>query len=53
MVGQRIIIDTNKLVSVSEYAKMIGKTTQRVYQLIEEKEIKTMTIGGKIFIINK
>ena len=44
-------IDPNKLLSVSEYASRIGKTTQRVYQLINEKEVKTMEIGGKIFVI--
>lgn len=46
-------IDPNKLLSVSQYAKSIGKTTQRVYQLIDEKEVKTITIGGKIFIVKK
>lgn len=44
-------INPDKLLSVSEYAKLIGKTTQRVYQLIDARDIKTLTIGGKIFII--
>lgn len=44
-------INPEKLMSVSEYARYVGKTTQRIYQLINEKELKTLTIGEKIFII--
>lgn len=46
-------INPEKLISVSQYAKLIGKSTQRVYQLIAEKgtTIRTITIGDKIFIV--
>jgi hypothetical protein len=44
-------INPDKLKSVSEYAKLIGKTTQRVYQLIDAGDIKTMLLGKKIFVI--
>lgn len=46
-------INPSKLLSVAQYAKLIGKTTQRVYQLIKSKEVKTLIIADKTFIIKK
>lgn len=47
---ENLKIDKTKLVSVTEYAKMKGKTRQRIYQLIKSKDIKSININGLILI---
>lgn len=44
------MIDTTKLLSIADYAKKIGKTTQRVYQLIDAGLVNVVEISGKKFI---
>lgn len=44
-------VDVTHLKTVIEYAKMIGKTRQRVYQLIDEGEIEVIMIGKKKFVV--
>lgn len=44
-------VDLTKVKTVMEYAKMIGKSRQRVYELIREGEIKVLKIAGKNFIV--
>ncbi len=43
-------IETNKLVKISTYAKIIGKSTMRVYQFIAEGKVKCIKIDGVKFI---
>lgn len=45
-------INPDNLLTVAQYAKRIGKTTQRVYQLIDKKEVETLMIGKRVFVIN-
>ena len=47
---ENLKIDKTKLVSVTEYAKMKGKTRQRIYQLIKSKDIKSININGLILL---
>ena len=47
---ENLKIDKTKLVSVTEYAKMKGKTRQRIYQLIKSKDIKSISINGLTLI---
>lgn len=44
-------INPDNLLSVSEYARKINKTTQWVYQLIKDGKVEHMTIGTKLFIV--
>lgn len=45
-------VKTNNLLSVIQYADLVGKTRGRIYQLIYEKDdrIKVVEIAGKTFI---
>ena len=43
-------LDPQKLFTVANYAKMKGRTTQRIYQLIKLKEIPVRKLGGKVFV---
>lgn len=45
------IIDTKKLYTQSEYAKLKGLTRQRINQLVKSKDIKTVEINGAVLII--
>lgn len=45
------MIDEKKLVRISTYAKMIGKTPQWVGDLIKEKKVKTKVIDSTTFIV--
>jgi len=44
-------VDLTKVKTVIEYAKMIGKSRQRVYKMIENGDIKVLKIAGKNYII--
>lgn len=44
-------INPDKLLSVSEYARQINKTTQWVYQLIKDGKVEHIKIGTKFFIV--
>ena len=45
-------INKTDLVSVIQYAEIVGKTRGRIYQLIDEKDnrIKVVEIAGTLFI---
>lgn len=45
------MIDKNKLVRISTYAKLIGKTTVWVLKLIKKEKLKTEVIDNTIFIV--
>ena len=42
--------DITKLKTVTNYAKLIGKDRQRVYQMISDKKVKEVVIDGVKFI---
>ncbi len=44
-------INPDNLISVRDYALLVGKTTQNIYQLIAADKVKTIKIAGKLFII--
>lgn len=43
--------DITKLKSIKQYADMIGKDRQRVYQMIKEGKIISVEIGGTRFVL--
>ena len=47
----RITIDLNRLVTKSEYARMIEKTPQYVNKLTNSNKLDTIEIGGVEFVL--
>ena len=45
------LINPDNILSVSDYAKLIGTTTQWVYRLIADNKLETVKIGNRVFII--
>ncbi len=45
-------VKKNDLITIAEFAKLVGKERQRIYQLIKEGEetIKVVEIAGRLFI---
>jgi len=43
-------IDRTKLMTVSNYAKLIGTTRQTIHNKIKNKELKTIKIDGVLFV---
>lgn len=39
--------------TISDYAKHVGLTPPRIHQLIQAKELKTMKISGKTFVVSE
>lgn len=48
---QSKMIDPEKLRTIKEYSRMIGKTEQRAWQLVKAKEVKSVSIRGKDFVV--
>lgn len=44
-------IETEKLVTPAEYARLIGKTRACVSIQIKQGKIKTQTVGGRKFVV--
>ncbi len=44
-------VDLTKVLTVIEYAKKIGKSRQRVYQMIGNGDLKPLKIAGKNYIV--
>ena len=47
---QALKIDRTKLRTPKTYAKMIGKTVQQVYNLMNDKKVQVVEIDGVKFI---
>jgi len=47
---ENLKIDKTKLKKISTYAKEMGYTPQRIYQLAEQKEVKIIKIDGMKFV---
>lgn len=48
-----VTVDVTKVKTVIEYAKMIGKTRQRVYQMINDGSLEVLRVAGKVYVIPK
>lgn len=51
--AEALKIDRSKLQKVSNYAKKIGKSPQRVYQMEDEGKIKITEIDGVKFVVKE
>jgi len=47
---ENLKIDKTKLVKISTYAKEVGFTPQRIYQLAESGDVKIVEIDGVKFV---
>ena len=47
---EQLKVDRTKLRKISTYAKSMNLTPQRIYQLIESKDVKLIEIDGVKFI---